>query len=71
MSHSVSVWAINTAAVDTFKKLGADVEPTAADLARGCDVILLCLPRSSDVRSALFGTNGLAAGLVPGTLIID
>ncbi|BBP60038.1 NAD(P)-dependent oxidoreductase [Pseudomonas sp. St316] len=71
LSHSLCVWDINTAAVDTFKKLGADVAPTAADLARRCDVIFLCLPRSSDVRSALFGPNGLAAGLVPGTLIID
>lgn len=34
LSHSLCVWDINTAAVDTFKKLGADVAPTAADLAR-------------------------------------
>ncbi|MNC52828.1 tartronate semialdehyde reductase [compost metagenome] len=34
LSHSLCVWDINTVAVDTFKKLGADVAPTAADLAR-------------------------------------
>lgn len=69
--HSLCVWDINTAAVEAFKQWGADVAPTAAELARRCDIIFLCLPRSSDVRSALFGPNGLAAELAPGTLIID
>ena len=42
-----------------------------AELARQADVIFLCLPRSSDVREAIFGAGGLAEGLTAGKLIID
>jgi 3-hydroxyisobutyrate dehydrogenase len=70
-SHTLSVWDINSAAVAAFEKLGASPAPSGSDLARRCDVLLLCLPRSSDVRQAIFGTGGLAEGLSAGKLIID
>ncbi|MFM0487662.1 NAD-binding protein [Paraburkholderia graminis] len=69
--HSLCVWDINPGAANAFGSLGADVAPTAAELARRCDVIFLCLPRSSDVRKLVFGENGLAAGLSAGKLVID
>ena len=34
-------------------------------------MILLCLPRSDDVRAAIFGADGLIEGLRPGALIVD
>jgi 3-hydroxyisobutyrate dehydrogenase len=70
-SHQLSVWDLNGAAVAAFEKLGAAVAPTAAELARRCDVVLLCLPRSSDVRQVMFGPAGLAEGLSAGQLVID
>jgi 3-hydroxyisobutyrate dehydrogenase len=70
-SQPLIVWDINQAAVAAFEKLGAKVAPSAAELARQCDVILLCLPRSSDVRKVIFGADGLAQGLTPGKLVID
>ncbi|MEN8505010.1 MULTISPECIES: NAD-binding protein [Paraburkholderia] len=69
--HSLCVWDINPGAANAFAALGADVAPTAAELARRCDVIFLCLPRSSDVRNVVFGENGLAAGLSAGKLVVD
>src|ERR1700752_1553517 len=69
--HELWVWDINKAAAGQFQKLGARVASTAAELARECDVFLLCLPRSSDVRQVIFGSGGLAAGLSAGKLGID
>jgi 3-hydroxyisobutyrate dehydrogenase len=69
--HTLSVWDINSAAVARFEKLGASVAPAAAELARCCDVVLLCLPRTADVRQVIFGVGGLAEGLTPGKIVID
>jgi 3-hydroxyisobutyrate dehydrogenase len=69
--HQLTVWDINGAATAAFKELGITVATTAAELARQCDVVLLCLPRSSDVRQLVFGPAGLAEGLSAGKLVID
>ncbi len=69
--HTLTVWDINTSAVAAFEKLGARVAHSAAELARQCEVVILCLPRSSDVRQVVFGADGLAQGLAAGTLVID
>ncbi len=61
----------NPAAVAAFAAKGATAARDGASLARACDIVLLCLPRSSDVREALFGADGLADALAPGALVID
>jgi 3-hydroxyisobutyrate dehydrogenase len=40
-------------------------------LAGQCDVVILCLPRSSDVGDLLFGADGIAEHLGTGNLVID
>ena len=52
---------------------GAEVTAiaSAAELGARCDAVLLCLPRSADVRAAIFGAGGLAEGLAEGALLID
>lgn len=70
-AHKLMVWDLNSASSAAFKERGATVAPNAADLARQCDVILLCLPRSADVRQLVFGAGGLVEGLAPGKLLID
>jgi 3-hydroxyisobutyrate dehydrogenase len=40
-------------------------------MARDCDVILLCLPRSSHVEQVVFGPAGLIEGLSAGKIVID
>jgi 3-hydroxyisobutyrate dehydrogenase len=69
--RSLTVWDLNRDAVVALEGLGASAAPSAAELARRCDVVLLCLPRSSDVRQLIFGSTGLADGLAPGKLVID
>src|SRR5258708_30104137 len=69
--HKLIVWDINNAATAAFEKLGVTVAPSAAELARQCEIVLLCLPRTSDVRQLIFGPNGLAEGLSSGKLVVD
>ncbi|MGR3375476.1 NAD(P)-dependent oxidoreductase [Salipiger abyssi] len=50
---------------------GADVAESAAALAGACDTVLLCLPTSQHVESLLFGEDGIAGALRPGSMVID
>ncbi|MEJ8850755.1 NAD(P)-binding domain-containing protein [Variovorax rhizosphaerae] len=69
--YPLTVWDLNSASCAAFKELGATVAPTAAELARQCDIILLCLPRTSDVHKLMFSPGGLAEGLSAGKLVVD
>ena len=70
-SYDLTVFDRNPAAVEALVAQGAKAARSGAELARTCDVVVLCLPRTSDVNDALFGENGLAEGLSPGKLVID
>ncbi|WP_156678004.1 2-hydroxy-3-oxopropionate reductase [Sphingomonas profundi] len=50
---------------------GASVRDSAAEVARDADVVILMLPDTPDVEDALFGADGVAAGLSGGKLVID
>ena len=67
----LSVFDLNQKAVDSFVELGATAAATPAELTRNSDVVLLCLPRSSDVQAVLFGPNGVAEGLSAGKIVVD
>lgn len=61
----------NPDAVRALTDQGATAAPDGATLARQCDVIVTCLPRSADVEQVLFGAGGVAEGLSPGKIVID
>lgn len=69
--HVLHVWDLNPEALQRFEALGARPARSAAELATRSKVILTCLPRSCDVDQMVFGPEGLARNLQPGTLIID
>ncbi|TPQ38255.1 NAD(P)-dependent oxidoreductase, partial [Cupriavidus pinatubonensis] len=69
--HELHVWDLNPQALETFRAIGAKVATSAADLGKQCEVVIVCLPRSSDVRQLVSGPDGLAAGLSAGKLVID
>ncbi|MEJ8850744.1 NAD(P)-dependent oxidoreductase [Variovorax rhizosphaerae] len=70
-AHPLVVWDSNAAALKSFAKADVTAAKSATDLARQCEVIFLCLPRTCDVQQALYGTDGLAEGLSAGKLVID
>ncbi|MBK9607828.1 MAG: NAD(P)-dependent oxidoreductase [Betaproteobacteria bacterium] len=69
--YSLTVLDLHRPAVAAFEQLGAGSAASPADLARRSDLVLLCLPRSSDVERVIFGPGGLAEGLAPGAAVVD
>lgn len=61
----------SSGAVDELVAAGARRAASAAALAAECDVVGVCLPDTPDVEKVLFGPGGLAAGLKPGSVVID
>jgi 4-hydroxybutyrate dehydrogenase/sulfolactaldehyde 3-reductase len=58
-------------AVAALAAAGARAAASPAEAARGADIVITMLPNSSHVEEAVFGENGVAAGLAPGALYID
>jgi 3-hydroxyisobutyrate dehydrogenase-like beta-hydroxyacid dehydrogenase len=50
---------------------GATLAATPADLARGSDIVFLCVTGSPQVEAAVSGPQGLLAGAAKGLLIVD
>lgn len=50
---------------------GATAAGTPREAAAGRDVVFTCLPNSPEVEAVLAGPDGLAAGLAPGSLLVD
>ena len=71
LRHPLRVFDLDSASVQRTVDSGATACTSLAELASACDVILLCLPTSDHVRRAIFGEQGLAAAIRPGTLIVD
>ena len=71
LTHKLRVFDLRPDVVASFAADGAIPVQDCASLARECDVVLLCLPRSADVRTAIFGPGGLIEGLEPGKILVD
>jgi 2-hydroxy-3-oxopropionate reductase len=50
---------------------GAKTAPSAKAVAEASEIVFLMLPDTPDVERVLFGDKGVAAGLKPGTLVVD
>ncbi|MDR5752385.1 MULTISPECIES: NAD(P)-dependent oxidoreductase [unclassified Caballeronia] len=71
LQYSLHVYDLNQGMVQAMVEKGATACSDLRELASSCDVIFLCLPTSDYVHEAIFGENGLAASMRPGTLVID
>ena len=68
----------HTLFVYTLGKIAAPIASSAAtacasarDVAQHSDIVFTMVPDTPDVEAALFGENGVAAGLRPGTVVVD
>jgi 2-hydroxy-3-oxopropionate reductase len=50
---------------------GATVCTNATEVAKRADIIIVMVPDTPHVEEALFGANGVAAGLTPGKIVVD
>ncbi len=68
--YSLIVNDLNEQAVKALEEQGAQAG-TPKEIGAACDVIFLSLPNGSIVQDILFGENGVAASIRPGTLVCD
>jgi 3-hydroxyisobutyrate dehydrogenase len=69
---SLAVWNRTAERAQAFAaETGARHATSPADAARGAEIVITCLPVSSDVESLLDGMDGLIAGLAAGALLVD
>ncbi|RYY91421.1 MAG: NAD(P)-dependent oxidoreductase [Comamonadaceae bacterium] len=68
--HGLTVYARQAAVGRALEVAGATVGGTPAALGT-CDLVFLCLPDAAAVEDVLFGADGLAAALQPGSCVVD
>jgi 3-hydroxyisobutyrate dehydrogenase len=69
--HEVVVWNRNAGKMDEFTALGAGSGTSPADVARQCDITMICVSDTPDVEAVVLGENGVIEGVNAGNLIID
>jgi len=67
----VTTWNRTPGRAPELGELGVREAPTAAELAKGSEVIVTIVSDTPDVEAVLFGPNGVAEGAAPGTLVVD
>ncbi len=71
-AHELTVWNRTGATADAFASThGATAAATPRDLAERSDIVITCLPSSTEVASLVAGPDGLLAGIRRGSLMID
>ena len=72
-AHHLTVWNRTPERAAQFAADHPDVRVahTLRELAEGADAVITCLPTSAEVESLLDGSDGLLAGLRPGSLLVD
>ena len=69
--QSAAVFDTLPAATKPLASLGAQVAADPAALAARVDVVVVSLPRASDVESVVRGPKGLLAGIRRGAIVVD
>jgi len=69
--HDLTVWNRTRERTAPLEAAGASVADTPAALAAACDIIMMCVSDTPDVREVTLGDNGLIHGLGAGKLIVD
>lgn len=69
--HALRVFNRGAARAEPFAALGVPVAASAAELARECDIVCLCVSNGEAVEEVIFGPGGIAVGGREGLLVID
>lgn len=69
--YPMNVYNRTAARAAPFAARGVDVVSSPADVARGCDLIFLCVTDADAIEQLVFGPEGVAAGARPGQLLVD
>ncbi|HUF37735.1 MAG TPA: NAD(P)-dependent oxidoreductase [Anaerolineales bacterium] len=69
--HAVTVWNRTPARMEPFVQAGAAAAQSPADLATRSEIVMICVSDTLDVEAVVLGTDGVLAGVRPGSLVID
>ncbi|MGE3909002.1 MAG: 2-hydroxy-3-oxopropionate reductase [Chloroflexota bacterium] len=69
--HKLIVYDIVPQSVDEIMSEGAEGGRSAKDVAEKCEFVITMVPNSPHVKAAIFGENGVAEGIKPGSLVVD
>lgn len=69
--HEVACFDIASAAIAPVAAAGATPAGSAAEAARGADIVITMLPAGTHVRDAWLGAGGMAAASRPDAILID
>jgi len=69
--HTVHVCDLVEESVKLLCSLGAKACSCCKEVAQKCDIIFIMVPDTPDVEAVLFGAEGVAEGLKPGSIVVD
>ena len=69
--HSVAVWNRSPDKLAEVLARGALARSSAAEVARDCDLLMLCLTDQQAVSEVLLGPAGVLEGARPGLVLVD
>ncbi len=69
--HDVAVWNRTAQRAEALGERGAEVAATPAEAAAGREVVITMLTDADALDRVLFGDDGAAAALTPGSLLVD
>lgn len=69
--HALKVWNRTAAKCVPAVAAGATLAASAAEAARGAEVVFLCLADARAVEAAVFGPQGIAEGIGAGAVVVD
>ena len=70
--HEVCVFNRTKAKAEAWQKeFQGQTADTPKDAASGAQFVFLCVGNDDDVRSVVYGENGVLAGMAPGSILVD
>lgn len=69
--YSVTVHNRSRAVVDELAREGAIAAASPAEVAKGCDIVMMCVPDTPDVERVIFGEHGVAAHARADLVVVD
>lgn len=69
--YDVTVWNRSREKLEGVLKAGAREAATPAEIASGCDILMMCLTDTKAVEHVVFGPDGIAEGAANGSILVD
>ena len=69
--NKVFIYDINPESIKECSAAGGIASASSKDVARNSDIIFIMVPDTPDVAAVLFGNDGVAEGVRPGSTVVD